>query len=60
MHRPVCVGTSSAYQVHGDDLVIGQRGLSSNHPGALQVLHPQTVIFPDDVSDLVPEQGKAL
>ena len=42
------------YQVHGDDLIVGQGGFSCNHPRTLQVLHPQPLLLANDVSDLVP------
>lgn len=43
-----------SYQVHGDDLLISQRRLSSNHSGPFQIFHTQPFILSNDVSDLVP------
>lgn len=43
-----------AYQVHGDDLLVSQRGFSGNHSRPFQILHTQPFIFPYDVGDLVP------
>lgn len=43
-----------SYQVHGDDLLISKRGLSSNHSRPFQILHTQPFIFSYDVSDHVP------
>lgn len=43
-----------SYQVHGDDLLISQRGFSSDHSRPFQILYTQPFIFSDDVSDLIP------
>lgn len=43
-----------SYQVHGDNLLISQRRLSSNHSRPFQIFHTQPFILSNDVSDLVP------
>ena len=48
------VSPLQSYQVHGNDLIISQRGFSSYHPRPSQVLHTQSFILSNDVSDLVP------
>lgn len=42
------------YQVHGNDLIISQRRLSSNHSRPSEILHTQPLILANDVCDLVP------
>lgn len=42
------------HQVHGDDLLVGQGRLSSDHARAFQILYAQPFIFSNDVRDLVP------
>ena len=43
-----------SHHTNGNNLLIGLRGFSCNGAGTSQVLHPDTVVFPDDVSDDVP------
>lgn len=43
-----------SHQVHGDDLLVSQRGFSGNHSRPFQILHTQPFVFSYDVGDLVP------
>ena len=48
---------SDARSHHADrnNLLIGLRGFSCNHARTSQVLNPDTIVIPNDVSDDVPE-----
>lgn len=48
-------GGLASHHADCNDLLVGLRGFSSNGSRSSEVLNPETVLLPDNISDDVPE-----